>query len=255
MGGSDVERTVLITGAAGGIGRAAAHLFRERGWIVWAVDLLAPDDDFPKDVNFRQMDISEPERVEVLASEIEQLATGKLDALVNNAAIQITKPLTEVSVEDWRAVMVVNLRAPWLLTQAVYPLLKKAHGAVVNVSSVHARKTSAEMGAYATSKGGLLGLTQRMALEFAPDGVRANAILPGATQTEMLERGMMRDKLEGGDISTRMQALSNKVPLQRVLEVEEIAEAIYFLADRNQSSSITGIALTADGGALTLGEA
>ena len=100
------------------------------------------------------------------------------------------------------------------------------------------------------SKGGLRALTRTMAIEFAADGIRANAVLPGATDTDMLEAGLSRSNIEGQDQAARKQDLAAKVLLGRLAQPAEIARAIYFLADNQQSSYITGEALAVDGGAL-----
>jgi NAD(P)-dependent dehydrogenase (short-subunit alcohol dehydrogenase family) len=118
--------------------------------------------------------------------------TDGLDALVNNAALQIVKPLLETTVAEWDAVMAVNLRAVFFAVKLAHPLLKKRQGAIVNISSVHAVATSKDIAAYAASKGGLLALSRAMAIEFAPDAIRVNALLPGAVDTPMLRAGMHR---------------------------------------------------------------
>jgi len=117
------------------------------------------------------------------------------------------------------------------------------------VSSVHAVQTSANIAAYAASKGGLLALTRAMAIEFAPDNVRVNAILPGAVDTPMLRAGMDRGHVGDGNIHERLENLARKTVNGRVGQPREIASAIYFLADSNQSSFMTGQALVVDGGA------
>ena len=176
--------------------------------------------------------------------------TGSLDALVNNAAMQIAKPLLETSVEEWDAVMASNLRSVFLGVKLAYPLLKaKGGGAVVNISSVHAIQTSANIAAYAASKGGLLALTRAMAIEFAPDNIRVNAILPGAVDTPMLRAGLGRGHVGHGDLQQRLDNLARKTVSGKVGKPEEIAHAIYFLADGEQSSFMTGQALVVDGGA------
>jgi NAD(P)-dependent dehydrogenase (short-subunit alcohol dehydrogenase family) len=243
------ERTVLITGASGGIGRACVEHFLDQGWTVLAVDIDPPQPNLPKGATFLQADLSVPGEIDALCDQLSQ-QHSRLDALVNNAALQITSSLLETSVEDWDAVQAVNLRAPFLLARGLYPLLKSAGGAVVNVASVHAEATSAEIGAYAASKGGLQALTRTMAIEFAADGVRANAVLPGATDTEMLEAGLSRSSIEDQDPAARKRDLAAKVLLGRLGRPAEIARAIYFLADGEQSSYITGEALAVDGGAL-----
>jgi glucose 1-dehydrogenase len=118
----------------------------------------------------------------------------------------------------------------------------------VNVSSVHAVATSINIASYAASKGGLLAFTRAMAIEFAPDNIRVNAILPGAVDTPMLRHSMSRG-LTGSGIQERLDNLAHKTVIGRIGRPEEIARAIYFLADEGQSSFMTGQALIVDGGA------
>jgi NAD(P)-dependent dehydrogenase (short-subunit alcohol dehydrogenase family) len=119
----------------------------------------------------------------------------------------------------------------------------------VITSSVHAVATSANIAAYAASKGGLLALTRAMAIEFAPDDIRVNAVLPGAVDTPMLRAGLGRGHVGHGDIQERLDNLAAKTVNGRIGTPEEIAHAIYFLADNTQSSFMTGQALIVDGGA------
>jgi len=242
-------RCALITGAAGGIGRASVQLFAQAGWRVIGVDRAPYGADFPQDGLFIQADISIGENLETIFKQAQGFS-GYLNALVNNAALQIAKPLIETSVEEWDAVMASNLRSVFLSIKLAYPLFKAAGGgAVVNVSSVHAIATSANIAAYAASKGGLLALTRAIAIEFAPDNIRANAILPGAVDTPMLRAGLGRGHVEGDDILERLDNLARKTVSGRVGTPAEIAQAIYFLADDQQSSFMTGQALIVDGGA------
>lgn len=243
------SKAVLITGAAGGIGRATVRLFADYGWRVVGVDRAPFGEDFPKDGLFIQADISNPQELEAIFSQARSF-TSSLNALVNNAAVQIAKPLLETSVEEWDTVMVSNLRAVFLAVKLAHPLLVSAEsGAIVNVSSVHAVATSANIACYAASKGGLLALTRAMAIEFAPDRIRVNAILPGAVDTPMLRAGLSRGHVGSGSLPERLENLANKTVIGRVGTPEEIAHAIYFLADDVQSSFMTGQALIVDGGA------
>ncbi len=245
-----VQRSVIITGAAGGVGRACVELFHKEGWRVLAVDVRSPDPAFAEDVKYFQADISIAAEIEALCDELGADLAGGLSALVNNAAVQITKPLVETTVTEWDQVHAVNLRAPFLLSKALFPHLAKAKGAVVNVSSVHALATSNDIAAYASTKGGLLALTRAMAIEFAKDGVRANVVLPGATDTPMLQAGLNRERAKESSPAARKANLVSKILLKRLAAPEEIARVIYFLADSEQSSYITGQSLVADGGAL-----
>lgn len=242
------NRSVLITGANGGIGRAAVLEFSQRGWDVIGVDRDPLGFDFPIKGLFLQADISQPDKVNEIFSQVAE-AYKKLDALVNNAAIQVAKPLIETTLEEWDALMAVNLRAVFYSVQQAYPLLKAAKGAIVNVSSVHAVATSADIASYAASKGALLALTRAMAIEFARDEVRVNAILPGAVDTPMLEAGLSRGHVSGGSLEDRKADLARKHVIGRVGTPQEIAKAIVFLADNEQSSFMTGQPLIVDGGA------
>ncbi|MBK7320016.1 MAG: SDR family oxidoreductase [Anaerolineales bacterium] len=245
----DTQKFVLITGAAGGIGRATVNLFFEKGWHVVGIDRSDFGEGFPANGLFVRSDISRPEDMQAIFEKVSAV-TDSLDALVNNAAMQIAKPLVETTVEEWDAVMNANLRSVFLGVKLAHPLLKARGGAaVVNVSSVHAIQTSANIAAYAASKGGMLALTRAMAIEFAPDNIRANAILPGAVDTPMLRAGLGRGHVGHGDMQERLDNLARKTVNGRVGTPEEIAHAIYFLADNQQSSFMTGQALVVDGGA------
>ena len=244
-----MTRTILITGAGGGIGRACVKHFSDHGWRVIGVDRSDFGDDFPKNGRFIKADISQPDSVEQIFQQAKEFHPT-LDALVNNAAVQVAKPLVDTTVEEWDSVMASNLRSVFLFVKLAHPLLKAGNGgAIVNVSSVHAVQTSANIAAYAASKGGLLALTRAMAIEFAPDNIRVNAILPGAVDTQMLRAGLGRGHVGSGDLQERLDNLARKTVNGRVGKPEEIAHAIYFLADNEQSSFMTGQAMIVDGGA------
>jgi NAD(P)-dependent dehydrogenase (short-subunit alcohol dehydrogenase family) len=242
------KRSVLITGANGGIGRASVKYFAQQGWRVVGADINPAAFEFPKDGLFIQTDIAQPENVADLFKQTADF-TPALNALVNNAAVQIAKPLLKTTLEEWDALMAVNLRAIFASVQQAYPLLKPVEGAIVNVSSVHAVATSADIASYAASKGALVALTRAMAIEFAPDNVRVNAILPGAVDTPMLDAGLNRGHVEGDSLAERKADLARRTVIGRVGTSEEIARAIYFLADNEQSSFMTGQPMIVDGGA------
>lgn len=245
----ETSRTVLITGAAGGIGRASVDVFTRSGWRVVGVDRAPFGTGFPESGCFIQADISVGKNLEIIFEQARDFSPT-LNALVNNAALQVAKPLVETSVEEWDSVMAHNLRSVFLAVKLAHPLLKESGaGAIVNVSSVHAVATSANIAAYAASKGGLLALTRAMAIEFAPDNIRANAILPGAVDTPMLRAGLGRGHVGGEDILERLDNLARKTVNGRIGQPEEIAQAILFLADHSRSSFMTGQALIVDGGA------
>jgi len=246
---TEKTKTVLITGAAGGIGRATVHYFATKDWRVIGVDRNQFGDGYPATGLFIQADISKPGEFESIFAKIRTFTT-QLDAIVNNAAVQVSKPLVETTTEEWDEVMASNLRPVFLATKLAFPLLQEAgESAIVNVSSVHAVATSVNISAYAASKGGILALTRAMAIEFAPQNIRVNAVLPGAVDTPMLRAGLQRGHLSGGSVTDRLDNLARKTVNGRVGKPEELASAIYFLADNSQSSFMTGQALVVDGGA------
>jgi len=243
------KRVMWITGAAGGVGRATVAVFARAGWCVIGVDRNPFGEGFPEDGLFIHADIAQPSQMESIFTQT-QAFTKRLDAVVNNAAMQIAKPLVDTTVEEWDLVMATNLRSVFLSARLAYPLLAAdGGGAIVNVSSVHAVQTSANIAAYAASKGGILALTRAMAIEFAHDNIRVNAILPGAVDTPMLRAGLDRGHLSGPSMTERLENLARKTVNGRIGTPEEIAHAIYFLADNTQSSFMTGQALIVDGGA------
>ena len=239
------SRVVTVTGVNGGIGRATARAFADAGWCVVGVDRRK--DDVPDCVDqFIHADVGEADAPHQI---FERVATkhGRLDALVNNAACQICKPILETTADEFDRVMTCNVRSIFLSVQQAWPLLKASGGAVVNVSSVHAIATSGGIAAYAASKGALLALTRAMALEFGEAGVRANAVLPGAVDTPMLHAGLGRTA--GDDVAKKIRGLGKKHVLGRVGQPKEIGQTILFLADNDRSSFMTGQALVVDGGA------
>lgn len=241
------ERVALVTGAASGIGEAVAAAFAERGWRVVAVDVAAPERDGPAD-RIERVDLAEPGAVEGLVERVEK-EEGRLDALVNNAAVQLPGAVDELELEAWRRTLAVNLTAPFWTIRCAADLLAASGGSVVNVSSVHAEHTSRGMAAYAASKGGLAALTRAAALDLAPRGVRVNAVAPGAVDTPMLRAGLEREHLAEKDGEDPVESFARRQPVGRVAEPAEVAEAVLFLADGPGSAFVTGETLVVDGGA------
>ena len=237
--------TVLITGGSQGIGLATAALFRQNGWEVASVDRLGRGPSIASDRHLR-LDLARPDAAEALRPFVASL--GSLNALVNNAAIQIEGPMSETTVSDWDLVLATNVRGAFIASQVVTSLLRASRGAIVNVSSVHALATSAGLAAYAVSKGALSALTRAAALELGPE-IRVNAVLPGAIDTPMLQSGLGR-RAGFERIQEAAEALAARTPLRRIGQPVEIAEAILFLADAQRSSFITGQTIVVDGGAV-----
>ncbi|MBW4464206.1 MAG: SDR family oxidoreductase [Pegethrix bostrychoides GSE-TBD4-15B] len=242
-----MNKTVIITGVLGGIGSATAQIFKNQGWTVIGIDFKEALEQLVGIDYFIQADVAESSAWELVDQKISDRVES-VQALVNNAAIQICKPLIETTPEEWDRVMSVNLRSVYLGVRQMYPLLVVKGGAIVNVSSVHALATSTQIAAYAASKGGMLALTRAMALELAPS-IRVNAILPGAVDTQMLRAGLDRGHVQGETREALVTTLGNKHVMGRVGKPKEIAEAISFLVDNSRSSFMTGQAIVIDGGA------
>jgi len=241
-----MSRVAVITGVTGGIGRACAVAFMEAGWDVAGIGRAKRPSDLPSRW-YGQVDLSlrtATDRLRAFFAEV-----GKIDALVNNAALQVTKGIESTSDAEWAAVMATNAAAPFVAIREAIPYLRASRGAVVNVASVHALATSAGVAAYAASKGALVALTRAAALELGSSGVRVNAVLPGAVDTPML-RGDAGTRLGGVEGEDALAILAARTPLGRIGRPEEIASVVLFLADGDRASFATGQTLAVDGGVL-----
>lgn len=245
-----MSRVVVITGVAGGIGRACAAAFAAEGWRVAGIDKGSQPAGVPCDW-YEQVDLgvrAATARLKAFFAEV-----GQIDALVNNAALQVTRPLVETTDADWAAVMATNAAAPFVAIREAVPFLEATSGAIVNIASVHAVATSTEVAAYAASKGALAALTRAAALELGPSGIRVNAVLPGAIDTPMLRAGI--DARRGtdeagapGGATDPFATLAQRTPLRRVGQPDEVASVVLFLADGTRSSFVTGQGWVVDGG-------
>jgi NAD(P)-dependent dehydrogenase (short-subunit alcohol dehydrogenase family) len=243
-----MSKVAFITGVLGGIGIATAELFQKNGWYVVGVDQGEVPPDLTGVDLFIQADVSDTLAWQNITYQLSEKVKN-IVAIVNNAAIQVCKPLVETTPEEWDRVMEVNVRSVYLGVRHLHPLMKSQGGAIINVSSVHAIATSANIGAYVASKGAMLALTRALAIELACDQIRVNAVLPGAVDTPMLHSGLSRGHLQGNNVLELLEHLGYKHLMGRVGQPAEIAEAIYFLADERKSGFMTGQSLVIDGGA------
>lgn len=242
-----MSKSVLITGVSRGIGRSAADAFLASGWNVIGVDKNEAQ-GFSKNFHFINSDISDEESPARVVRKAHGIV-GILDALVNNAGVQVCKPIKEVNIDDWNTLVQTNMSSVYFFVQHACTILRKPGASIVNVSSIHAFASSKYISAYAASKGGVMALTRALAVELGSDGIRVNAVLPGAVDTEMLRTGLRRNHAKVDD-DQAMNKICRRTPLGRIGRPEEIAQAILFLADNTRSSFITGQSLVVDGGAL-----
>ncbi len=232
--------TALVTGAAGGIGKSVCEVFLREGYKVVGVDCCETVGLPYEVIHFDISKLGCSDYVcEDFYQRVENLAEGRLDALVNNAAVQIVKPINSITQADWDVTLNTNLLAPFWLIKRSLPMLRAAKGSIVNITSIHAALTKREFTVYATSKGAMVSLTRALAIELAPD-VRVNAVIPAATDTPMLRDGF-RDNLKG------LRELGDYHPLGRIAQPEEIAQVVFYLAGPH-ASFITGTAINVDGG-------
>lgn len=227
-------RRIVVTGAASGIGAAIAQLFVAEGAQLAALDRHA---EGIRHGTALTADVSDEASV---AQAIEQAARamGGIDGLVNAAGIANGELLSEVSLEDWRRVIDVNLTGSFLMARACYPHLRAVQdSSIVNFSSGQGLQPFMRRGAYAASKAGVISLSKSLAMEWAP--IRVNSICPGAVDTPMVRNGYDPEVLR-----TQVGA---RYALGRVAEAVEIARAALYLTG-GESSFITGVALAVDGG-------
>ena len=240
-------KVALVTGGGNGIGAACCRVFARAGARVAVIDRDgAAAESVAREIGggagAHALDVSDGDAFKRLAGEI-AAKEGGIDILVNSAGTISRQTIAAMPTADWDRVIAVNLRGPFNGTQAVIPHMKqRGGGAIVNIASVAGRRISFGGGAnYSASKAGLLGLTRHAAYELAPDKIRINAVCPGPTATGF----------GGGQVPSAEQRAkrAQKIPLGRMVEVEDIAGAVLFLAS-DMAQMCTGIALDVDGGVL-----
>ncbi|MEG6508836.1 SDR family oxidoreductase [Methyloligella sp. 2.7D] len=241
------RKTLILTGASRGIGHATVKRFSSAGWRV----ITCSRHPFPENCPWEagpedhiQVDLADSANtMEAIAEMRDRLKAqgSRLNALVNNAGISpkgeggARLSTLDTPIPDWQAVFQVNFFAPVMLARGLIEELKAAQGAVVNVTSIAGSRVHPFAGAaYSTSKAALAGLTREMAADFAPQGIRVNAISPGEIDTAILSPGT--DKL-----------VEEEIPMRRLGTPEEVAKAIYFLCTE-QSSYVNGAELHINGG-------
>jgi len=243
---------VVVTGGGSGIGQAVCRRFAAEGAKVAVIGrTLSKCENTAAEIAAAggtafavQADVAMEEEVkQAIRSVMDRF--GKIDVLVNNAAVCPQIKLTDMSFSQWNEVIGCNLGSIFLACREVIPhMLDAGGGAIVNLSSVHALATSEGYAAYAAAKGGIVSMTRAVALDYAKSNIRVNAVLPGAVHTPMLESSVK--KLDD-DKANIMQIWNDAQPIGRVGKAEEIASVVLFAASPD-NSFMTGAVLVADGG-------
>ena len=239
------RKTLLLTGASRGIGHATVKRFSREGWRVITCSRHAFPENCPWPAgpeDHIQVDLSDPQSTMAAVEEIRRrLPRGRLEALVNNAGISPKDAdggrlsVLSTDLKSWGKVFHVNFFAPVILARGLIAELTAAEGAIVNVTSIAGSRVHPFAGvAYSTSKSALAGLTREMASDFAPLGVRVNAISPGEIDTSILSPGTEK-------------IVQEQIPMRRLGRPEEVAQAIYFLCT-DASSYVNGAELHINGG-------
>lgn len=252
-------KTILVTGAASGIGLATARRLLAAGAQIVATDInekaLAEERELASpEVRRLVHDVASPDDWQRVGDDIAQ-QYGRLDGIVNNAGIMLTRPFTETTLDDYRRVMAINVESVWLSVQTMLPLLKNAAGAnekgstIVNISSIYGQIAGPMHAAYCASKGAVRLLTKALAVELAPSRIRVNSIHPGPVDTP-LGMGGLHDIVQAGrlpDVETAKKLIEQKFPLGRWAVADDIVGGIAFLSS-DDAAFITGAELTIDGG-------
>ncbi|GJH26928.1 SDR family NAD(P)-dependent oxidoreductase [Caballeronia novacaledonica] len=248
------DKVALITGGAGGIGAATARVFCDEGAALVLVDANAQalenvadallSRDPAAKVKTFVADVANAEEA-IAAAELAHSTFGKLDVLVNNAAMRNYSALADATPEEWHSMVSVNLIGTSNYCKAALPLLREAESAsIVNVSSCYAVTGRKGMGLYDATKAGMLAMTRTLAFEEAAHGVRANAICPGSTLTDF---HVNRAQAAGKNVETLKTQRQDTSLIGRWASPEEIAWPILWLAS-DEATFITGATLMVDGG-------
>lgn len=247
------DKIALVTGAGAGIGAATARMLAAEGAAVAAADLRLETAEATANaiegaggralalaLDVRSQDQARAAVARVVAE------LGGVDVLVNNAGIVIYGEVPDLAEADWDAQLETNLKGAYNLSRFAIPAMReRGGGAIVNLSSAQAVASQPLVAAYSASKAGVIALTKTMAIDHGKDGVRVNCVLPGSVRTPMLRDGA--ELFEPGDPEAAIEAWGRLHPIGRVIEPDEVARVICFLAS-DDASAVTGAPYLADGG-------
>ncbi len=226
------RRVVLITGCLGGIGSSMVDFFKEKGWFVIGTDKRESFSN--ADIKITT-DLSKVEAaVKTIEARIKKEGLTRIDALINNAAVQIKKKFKDFTYNDWHESVNVNIISGFMLVQRLHKYLKG--GSVINIGSIHAKQSKKDFVLYATTKGAIRTLTQNLSLELAPD-IMVNCIAPAAIDTPMLKAGLTK---------AEYNQLKKYHPADMIGDPKELSKLILTLCERNVF--LTGAYIEYDGG-------
>lgn len=237
-------KTVLITGAASGIGRASAQAFAAEGASLYLCDingegLQAVSDALPGQVKTRVLDVTSSADCRAAVDEA-VTEFGQLDVLCNIAGIAKTHHFHDTTDEQWDKLLAVNLSSVMYLSRAAIPHLLKQKGNIVNMASIAGLMGQAYTSGYCASKAAVVMLSKSIALEYAKQGLRCNAICPGGVQTELVQKFSAPEDVN-------FELMARYMPLTEMAEAEDVANAVLFLASQD-ARHINGVALPLDSG-------
>lgn len=254
-----MSRSILVTGGARGIGKGIAKAFLQNGDCVLIADLgvqaswkynLSKTSDLDETID-ELSSLGSIKSVELDVTDYESCSNaiertvnevGSLDVLVNNAGIVDSGPIESFPEANWDRVFDVNVKGIYNMTRAALPCLRKSQDpAIINTASIAGKRGSANMSCYCASKFAVVGLTQSLAQELAPSGIRVNAVCPGIVGTAMWFDHLMANQGE----ERFMSAMQRRIPLQQPQTVEDIGEAVVYLAT---AKNVTGISMNVAGG-------
>ena len=241
-----MSKVAIITGSSGGIGKSIVKTYINDGYSVVGIDVMSNAEfkhefyqeleidlyRYSKNLNYRNES----------SFSIKSCLPSKIDKLViiNNAAKQIVKRVSDIAIEDWDEIIYVNVIAPFFLVQDFIELLRDTNGHVINISSVHSKLTKREFLCYAASKAAIESITRSLAIELSPMGISVNAVAPAAISTKMLEEGFSSDK-KGYDL------LKSFHPSRSIGNTEELSNFIKAITDQ-ETRFLTGAVLEFTGG-------